>query len=186
MTTTPSLSKIQRAILTHAAEQAEGVCLPPNRARQRAARESAADLLTLKLIRTVRAKDGTPTWYVDDAGRPVSLIVTKRGRDAIRVPIRTAAAPMAAPSDKQVARGPTRVGEPPREGSKIAQVIKRLSQEAGASLPELIQLTGWLPHTTRAAMTGLRKRGYTVALERGENNAPVYRVTSAPAQTEAG
>ena len=186
MTTMPSLSKIQRAILTHAAEHAEGVCLPPNRARQRAARESAADLLTLKLIRTVRAKDGTPTWYVDDAGRPVSLIVTKRGRDAIRVPTRTAAAPMAATSDKQVARGPTRVGEPPREGSKIAQVIKRLSQEAGASLPELIQLTGWLPHTTRAAMTGLRKRGYTVALERGENNTPVYRMTGAPTQTEAG
>ena len=185
MTTMPSLSKIQRAILTHAAEHAEGICLRPNRTSQRTARESAADLLTLKLIRGVRAKDDTPTWYVDDAGQPISLIITKRGRDAVRVPARVAAAPMAVPSDKHLTRTPGRVGDPPREGSKIAQVINLLGRDTGASLPELIQLTGWLPHTTRAAMTGLRKRGYTVALERGEDNTPVYRMTSAPAQTEA-
>jgi Protein of unknown function (DUF3489) len=52
----------------------------------------------------------------------------------------------------------------PRPGSKLAQVIDLLQREGGAALAELNTATGWLPHTTRAALTGLRKRG--MALER--------------------
>jgi hypothetical protein len=37
-------------------------------------------------------------------------------------------------------------------------------REGGAALAELNSVTGWLPQTTRAALTGLRKRG--MALER--------------------
>jgi hypothetical protein len=50
----------------------------------------------------------------------------------------------------------------PREGSKLAAVIGLLARPDGASLDELIAATAWLPHTTRAALTGLRKRGYAV------------------------
>jgi hypothetical protein len=46
-------------------------------------------------------------------------------------------------------------------------------------LDELIAATGWLPHTARAALTGLRHRGYDVRLERGENGrASVYRAVA--------
>ena len=39
--------------------------------------------------------------------------------------------------------------------------------------------TGWLPHTARAALTGLRKRGYDVRLVRGASEtASVYRLTT--------
>jgi hypothetical protein len=34
-----------------------------------------------------------------------------------------------------------------------------LSTDKGATLEELTDATGWLPHTARAALTGLRKRG---------------------------
>ena len=40
------------------------------------------------------------------------------------------------------------------------QVIELLQRGDSATLAELIADTGWLPHTTRAALTGLRKRGY--------------------------
>lgn len=50
----------------------------------------------------------------------------------------------------------------PRVGSKLAAVIALLARLDGASLDELIAATDWLPHTTRAALTGLRKRGYAV------------------------
>ena len=50
----------------------------------------------------------------------------------------------------------------PRGGTKIAQVIELLQRGDGATLAELVAATGWLPHTTRAALTGLRKRGYAV------------------------
>jgi hypothetical protein len=46
--------------------------------------------------------------------------------------------------------------------SKISQVIAQLQRPAGASLAELVEATGWLPHTTRAALTGLRKKGHVI------------------------
>lgn len=49
--------------------------------------------------------------------------------------------------------------ESPRVGSKQALVVEMLSTKAGTTLENLIEVTGWLSHTTRAALTGLRKRG---------------------------
>ena len=71
----------------------------------------------------------------------------------------------AAPVDKRnsgVASAPTS----PRGGTKIARVIELLQRGDGATLAELVAATGWLPHTTRAALTGLRKRGYAVGIDR--------------------
>jgi predicted GNAT superfamily acetyltransferase len=56
----------------------------------------------------------------------------------------------------------------PREGTKLAAVIALLVRPDGASLDEMIAATEWLPHTTRAALTGLRKRGYAVERRRIE------------------
>ena len=63
----------------------------------------------------------------------------------------------------------------PRAGSKLARVIDLLQRRGGATIPTLIEATDWLPHTTRAALTGLRKRGYAIARERinGGNFAPI-------------
>lgn len=47
--------------------------------------------------------------------------------------------------------------------SKIAGVLELLGRDEGATLTELITATGWLPHTTRAALTGLRKKGHVLA-----------------------
>jgi hypothetical protein len=66
----------------------------------------------------------------------------------------------------------------PARPSKSATVIALLERECGATLPELIDATGWLPHTTRAALTGLRKKGH--AIERGERDeATCYRIVAA-------
>ena len=53
-----------------------------------------------------------------------------------------------------------------------------ISAEAGATLAEITTLTGWLPHTARAAVTGLRKRGYDVALIE-QKGRKAYRLTLA-------
>lgn len=66
----------------------------------------------------------------------------------------------------------------PRAPSKIAQVLVLLRRADGATLAELIEATGWLPHTTRAALTGLRKKGHVLAKDkRGE--ATCYRIAEA-------
>ena len=55
-----------------------------------------------------------------------------------------------------------------------------LSKDDGASLDALIKATGWLPHTTRAALTGLRKRGYAVERVRDESKGSLYRIVEMP------
>ena len=52
-----------------------------------------------------------------------------------------------------------RIPAAPRANSKIAQVVILLERTEGATLAELVEATGWQPHTTRAALTGLRKKG---------------------------
>ena len=40
----------------------------------------------------------------------------------------------------------------------------------------LVEATGWLPHTTRAAITGLRKRGFSIERTRDEKLGSLYRI----------
>ena len=41
----------------------------------------------------------------------------------------------------------------------------------------MIDATGWLPHTTRAALTGLRKRGFALAIDRTDKERrSIYRI----------
>ena len=46
--------------------------------------------------------------------------------------------------------------------SKQQNLAGLLVRDQGATLGQMIVATGWLPHTTRAAMTGLRKKGYVI------------------------
>ena len=46
--------------------------------------------------------------------------------------------------------------------TKMATVIDLLRREQGATLDELVAATDWLPHTTRAALTGIRKKGNAI------------------------
>jgi Protein of unknown function (DUF3489) len=72
--------------------------------------------------------------------------------------------------------GPIRLSAP-RNGSKLAQVIELLHRDHGATIAELISAKGWLAHTTRAALTGLRKRGYAVAIDRSDDKrGSFYRI----------
>jgi hypothetical protein len=49
-----------------------------------------------------------------------------------------------------------------RPRTKTSQVLTLLKRSDGATLAELVCATGWLPHTARAALTGLRKRGHAI------------------------
>ena len=64
----------------------------------------------------------------------------------------------------------------PRE-TKINQIIKLLKRKDGATLDQLVKATGWQPHTTRAAITGLKKKGYTIEREVVDGTSR-YRITA--------
>lgn len=68
----------------------------------------------------------------------------------------------------------------PRGPSKIAAVIALLQRSEGATLPEMVEVTGWLPHTTRSALTGLKKKGHPITKgKRGDVTS--YSLASAAA-----
>ena len=49
-----------------------------------------------------------------------------------------------------------------KKTTKTDKVIALLNRKQGATIEDLTKATGWLPHTTRAAMTGLRKKGHAI------------------------
>ena len=65
-----------------------------------------------------------------------------------------------------------------RATSKIATVIGLLAREQGATLAEMVEATGWLPHTTRAALTGLKKKGHTLTKDK-RGDVTCYRIVKA-------
>ena len=74
--------------------------------------------------------------------------------------------PPASPSNP--AETPAPIATAPKPESKIARVLALLGRAEGATLDELVAETGWLPHTTRAALTGLKKKGH--AIERSKRD----------------
>ena len=63
--------------------------------------------------------------------------------------------------------------------SKAELVLSLLQRQEGVTIEQLVTATGWLPHTTRAALTGLKKKGHVVTSEKLEGQDRVYRVTVA-------
>lgn len=66
----------------------------------------------------------------------------------------------------------------PASTSKISSVIALLGRKQGATLAEMVEATGWLPHTTRAALTGLKKKGHTLTKDK-RDDVTCYRIVKA-------
>jgi hypothetical protein len=183
------LTENQRALLQSAARR-EDRCfvLPPN-LKGGAAQKVAAKLIAEGLAKEIKAKAEAPIWRHDsDNDLTYSLKLSAAGIKAIAVgeaqsgkpaPVPPVQEPLPDAKDSSEAShhasDASKVA--PREGSKLASVIALLRRSEGATIDVLTEATGWLPHTTRAAITGVRKRGYSVVLDRGGESAPVYRLS---------
>ena len=69
----------------------------------------------------------------------------------------------------------------PGGSSKQARLIALLGSTTGASIAQMIALTGWQAHTVRGTISGvLRKRlGLNVACAAGDAGVRVYRIVTA-------
>lgn len=66
--------------------------------------------------------------------------------------------------------------------TKKAHLIRMLNRKTGADVPSISEKFGWLPHTTRAALSGLRKSGFELTSEKPGNGQPSrYRIAINPA-----
>jgi hypothetical protein len=184
------LTDAQLAMLSAAARRTDLCLTAPDKMKGAILTKVSEKVVKFGLVREVRAKAGAPVWRRDNAGQNYALKLTAAGLKAIAVDdgLDDAIAPREAPQpqsdpDATKASGHDIVDEhaktlTPRAGSKLARVIDLLQRSDGATIPNLTEATGWLPHTVRAALTGLRKRGYAVVCERGDTRDSVYRIAS--------
>lgn len=187
------LTDTQLIVLSKAAACEDGLAIVPPKMNKAAAAKVGSSLVLRKLMRELKAKPGMPVWRSDEDGRGISLMITRTGRNAIGVEddaegSKETVAPTKkqtktnaerkASAQKEAAASSTSV---PRDGSKQALVISMLSAKAGTTIDALVDATGWLPHTTRAALTGLRKRGFAIERSRENDAASVYRIVRSAA-----
>ena len=186
------LTDTQITVLTSACERPDGVATRPNTLNRSAAVKVATKLIEQALVQEAPAKRGAPVWRLDEEGKGFSLKILKAGRALVRAAAKDAAksasAPAAAPAVAkagEVASGAPASADQPKPSSKRTLILALMQREQGATITDLIGVTGWLPHTTRAALTGLRKSGVAIARTRApEAKASVYRV-DIPAATTA-
>jgi hypothetical protein len=197
------LTAAQRQILLAAAARADHAVLPlPTGIPQRGAvpQRLLAALLERRLIAEAPCRDATAAWRTDAKGRRFTLRLTPSGlsnvsADAAEADAEAAEAPSAeaqpAPSATQTEQETERATPaaddlrraPTAPSGKLGQILAAIGAPQGATLSELIALTGWLPHTTRAALTRLRQRGHAVRLILTAD-CKSYRLAS-PASSEA-
>jgi len=67
---------------------------------------------------------------------------------------------------------------PAPRSTKAQIVVDLLLRPEGSSLDQLVTATGWQPHTTRAVLTGLRKKGHPLTSWKPETGPRVYRITT--------
>jgi hypothetical protein len=69
----------------------------------------------------------------------------------------------------------------PRRATKRDRLIRRLKGAAGREVATLSREFGWQPHTTRAALSRLRKAGYAIErLPPRKNGRSRYRIAVEP------
>ena len=71
--------------------------------------------------------------------------------------------------------------------TKTDKVRAMLARPQGESLEAICKASGWQPHSARAALSGLRKAGFTIEREMPEGSktgASVYRITASPEVAE--
>lgn len=170
------LNDLQLILLSTAAQRETGSLLPPAptlTAQGDRIRKAIAQLLKRGLIVEVLVSAADEAWRQDDettygvainaAGRSV-LAIDAEPDDSQHLP------PEECDAHHESASAPERT-------TKSAMVLGLLRSAEGATLDELVTATGWLPHTTRAALTGLRKKGH--AIERGKRGElSCYRLWS--------
>jgi Protein of unknown function (DUF3489) len=191
------LTDTQLVLLSAAAQRKDRCVFPPETLKGGASQKVSKKLISMGLAKETKAKRNDPIWRRDEqSGASYALKLTVAGARAIgideSIELENAHREDGALENRDQSVVPSKVEardtpdamesvpagpHAPRRGSKLAHVIELLQRGHGATVDELIAATGWLAHTTRAALTGLRKRGYAVAIDRSDHErGSFYRI----------
>jgi hypothetical protein len=197
---TTKLSDTQLVILSAASQRPDRAVVMPERLTGGAADKVVSALARKGLVEPVTAGPGMPVWRESGDGRHLALRITAAGLKALGIEPDMSPAADQAPAEQPAPARKWKAGkrpgpdarvstaepkEPPsartrqpRTGTKQEMLIGMLKRPKGATVPEVVEATGWLPHSVRGAMAGALKKklGLQISSEKVEGRGRVYRI----------
>ena len=171
---TSKLDDIQLLLLSVAATRPDGSLIPPSDTLGELSdriRTAIGGLLRRKLAKEFDVTTVARSWR-SDGDRLIGIAITDAGRAAIATDADIMSAEVPATAVTGLSSGAH------RPITKQAMLIDMLRGPDGTTLADMSTATGWLAHTTRAALTGLRKKGHRVLTDKGEG-VTRYHITEA-------
>jgi len=166
------LSDTQAVILSAACTRDDGLVFPVTaKIKGGAVGNCLKSLLKRGLIEELPANDPDTVWRHDEERGSITLRATPLAYSALgitedEIPDTGASGDNPAPQKVQ------------RRGSKQALLIEMLEAPEGATIQQVVDATGWQPHTVRGAIAGALKKklGLNVVSEKVEGRGRVYRI----------
>ena len=209
------LTDLQLVLLSAAAARPDFMLLPPPesvRAKGKTLERALARLLDAGLVEEVTARHDAEAWRRAEDGGSFGLQIATAGMEAIGLPgsaaqdtddacetvpsepgmdLTPASAELtstdkdtdeteATPADEAAPARPQF-----RPGTKQARLVEMISAPDGAGIDAPSETLGWQVHTTRAALTGLRKKGLAVESAKGADGKTVYRIAGEEVGSDA-
>lgn len=186
-----ALTDTQRIILSNASMRPDGSVLPLPRSTKLntgAVGVVLKSLLGKAFVKERPAQRDEVPWRETETGDRVSLVISPEGFAAIGVATdeQQASDPhqhaqVSAPQlVVAVGSTPTSPAKSSKAPGKLDLLIAALNTPDGATIAELMQVSGWQAHSVRGAMAGaLKKRGIAVTSDKLTDRGRVYRIAAA-------
>lgn len=192
----PKLTDTQAIILSRAASRPDNLAMPlPEGLAGAAAKMAVAKMIERGWLEEVEAnlRRGEPLWRETGDGHGTTLIATETGLAAIGIEpvvattmsnLRKAKLEVVLAAKEPIETSPDADTPQPvaiRTGTKQAQIIALLQRPEGASITEIVEATGWLPHSARGLISGglKKKLNLPITAEKVAGRGTVYKLEAA-------
>jgi len=189
----PKLTDTQTIILSRAATRPDNLAMPlPKGLHGAAAKKVVTMMIARGWLEEVDAnlRRGEPLWRETGDGHGTTLVATEAGLAAIGIePVvattmnnlrKSKLALASAPKDATEALTDPATPKPVviRAGTKQAKIIALLQRSEGASISEIVEVTGWAAHSARGMISGglKKKLGFEVSTTSDEQRGRVYHI----------
>jgi hypothetical protein len=183
MTRALKLTDTHTLLLSGASQRQDGL-LDVTHLKGNALRAVTEKMLKNELVEEMVVSFDQPSYRIDESENRIGLKITSAGLQAIGIepeaidendPLVMKPEPNLQSTRPIVPENSTDIM--PRASSKKAIVLLLLQREEGATIADMMSATGWLSHSTRAALTGLRKQGHTLVKAKTQDGKTSYHLS---------
>jgi len=188
----PKLTDTQTIILSRAATRPDNLAMPLLKGLHGAAAQKAVTaMITRGWLEEVDAnlRRGEPFWRETGDGHGTTLVATEAGLAAIGIePVVVTTTTDLRKAKLELASAPKDAGEALtdparpkpiaiRAGTKQAAIIALIQRPQGASISEIVEVTGWAAHSARGMISGglKKKLGLPIISEKVDQRGTVYK-----------